>query len=548
MLNKPKFMSPSINMYGNTVIDLNSDTLPFSCIVDGDEAIKYFQIIVSRLEDNSVVFDSGKRELKPLFYPINNRNQNVVFSINLRDYFSKAYVLNTSSEYDPSKTYYEYNTSTKKYVEYTNPIDWSVDYSSLYVISNIPLVLNTNTTYDENRIYYAYDETTKIYSKYTYSSATDWNNKRSSLHTVNFVNSEDAYYWNITFWSTKDNTVLSSGEVFYANSTPETTVYFSYDNKFTDSSGEYLSKYLLSTDKNNPSVLSSRKIYFKAKYTQEDEIHLKRYGWRITDTDNNIVVMDTITQNQIYGVEDDISCECNGFINDTNYLIELYIETQNGYFDIVKDINFKVDYTVKEIDATFEVVALNETSGIMLNWGDVKTTEGVVEGDEVEYAENFPINNTTSIKIPENSKVVFSENANGKDLEIDENSYIVLSFQFDKSYDTKLFEITGLDSDFYTISRTLTYTASDTKLIYTVTKGDITKTIAKAVSMTAEQTGWYVVTLYPLAADNTVDFEVSESIANANGETGLYPEESLFPTAENSDNILYPEFGEWNHV
>ena len=63
MLNKPKFLSPSINMHGNMVIDLNSMELPFSCIVDGDEAITKWQIIISKLDDNSIVFDSGEQEL-----------------------------------------------------------------------------------------------------------------------------------------------------------------------------------------------------------------------------------------------------------------------------------------------------------------------------------------------------------------------------------------------------------------------------------------------------------------------------------------------------
>ena len=296
---------------------------------------------------------------------------------------------------------------------------------------------------------------------------------------------------------------------------------------------------LLSTDKDKIDILSGRKIYFKAQYEQDEAIPLKRYGWRITDTDNNIVITDTIAKNQIYGVEDDISCECNGFINDTNYLIELYIETQNGYFDVVKAINFKVDYTVREIDASFEVVALNDTSGIMLNWGDIKTTEGIVEGKKVQYKENFPVNNTTSIEIPKDSKVVFAGNANGKDLEIDENSYIVLSFQFDKSKNAKLFEITGVDTYLNNISRTLTYTASDMNLNYTVVNGSAYGYASEKLTMTAEQTGWCVVTLYPLTSSNIATFKVFESIAD----TGLYPESDLYPSSE-----TFPDFGEWNQV
>ena len=118
MLNKPKFMSPSINMYGNSVIDLNSATLPFSCIVDGNEAITDFRISISRLKDNVVVYDTGVQKLSTPFFPINNRNQNVVFNVNLTDYFTevsgvkKPIVLNTNSKYDENKTYYIYDEAT----------------------------------------------------------------------------------------------------------------------------------------------------------------------------------------------------------------------------------------------------------------------------------------------------------------------------------------------------------------------------------------------------------------------------------------------------
>ena len=163
MLNKPKFLSPSINMYGNSVIDLNSATLPFSCIVDGNEAVTDFQIVISKLKDNAVVFDTGMQKLNTPFFPINNRNQNVVFSIDLKDY--------------------------------------------------------ANTVSGENK----------------------------------FVNSADAYYWAITFKNSNSGTeVYSVAEVFYANSKPETTIHYSYDNDFTDLS-----------DNIDFSGLQKRKIYFK---------------------------------------------------------------------------------------------------------------------------------------------------------------------------------------------------------------------------------------------------------------------------------------------
>lgn len=456
MLNKPKFMSPSVNMQGNTVVDLNSETIPFSCIVDGNESIVAWQIIISKLEDNSVVFDSGKQILDTPFYPINNRNQNVVFSVNLKDYFASA------------------------------------------------------------------------------------------LYYVNFVNSSTPYYWSITLWGKSGSTVFGAEEVFYANSIPQTTIYYSYDNNFLDDSGNLNSSLVLGDN----TSLSKRKVFLKASFYQREGISLKRYGWRLTDTSNGVVIIDTITQNQIYGVEDYISCECNGLVNKTNYRVELYVETQNGQFGILNNVKFNVDYVVKNIEADFEIEALNNTSGIMLNWGNLRTTEGVVVGGDVSYTVNHPIisydsqgnpNGSVSIEIPNDSSVVFSGTANGKDLDIDEDSYVVLSFQFDKNKNITLFEMSGVDDISNAIIRRLSYTYSDNTLIYTVEKGDIVAHDSVVLSDISGERCWYVVTLYPLFSDNGyyTDLKVVESVA----QNSLFPSDSLYPSEE-----LYPYLGEWDKI
>lgn len=476
-------MSPSINMYGNMVIDLNSETIPFTCVVDGNEAITDWQITVSRVKDNSIVFDSGQQKLDTPFFPINNRNQNVPFSIDLKKYFDKAttYRIPATSTYDSNKVYYN-NSSNEKYV------------------------------YDKN----------------TYSS--DYKN----LYYINFVNSADAYYWNITFVGSANSTSCSAPEVFYANSTPETSIYYSYDNNFDVLNDELK----LSTDSENPTVLDKRKVFLKSTYTQSDNIPLKRYGWRITDITNNNIIIDTISKNQIYGIADDISCEFNGLVNQNTYLAELYIETQNGYFEILQSIEFKVDYVVKDIDADFQIMPLDNTSGIMLNWGNLRTTEGVVVGRDVKYIENFPVENSVSAKIPNDTSIIFESTANGKPLQIDENSYVVLSLQFDKEQDHTLFEMSGTDDYSDIVTRKLVYFAQDRGLRYTVTKGDIIATYIEYLSETIGDVCWYVITLCPLI-DGAVQYKLVESVA----EGGLFLDDDLYP----SDN-LYPNFGQWNKL
>ena len=97
MLNKPKFMKPSTNKEECT-IDLTANEIPFSCIVDGNESIKAWQIVIYDIITNDIVFDTGKITLKSSFYPVDEKNRNVVFSVNLKDYISGGATFKNRSE------------------------------------------------------------------------------------------------------------------------------------------------------------------------------------------------------------------------------------------------------------------------------------------------------------------------------------------------------------------------------------------------------------------------------------------------------------------
>lgn len=87
MLNKPKFMSPSMNIKEWTR-DVNSENLIFSCVPDGNEAIISWQIKIYTLNNNVLVYDTGEissRDNLP-FYPIDEKSRNATFSVNLKDY------------------------------------------------------------------------------------------------------------------------------------------------------------------------------------------------------------------------------------------------------------------------------------------------------------------------------------------------------------------------------------------------------------------------------------------------------------------------------
>lgn len=452
MLNKPKFLKPSINIQGKNVIDLSLNSedklkvanIPFSCIVDGNDVVTAWRIIICRLGDNFCVFDSGKQDT--YFEPIDNHNRNVTFKINLAEYYNDDYLI-----------------------------------------------------------------------------------KDEDTDNILLLNSSEAYYWKIFFWDSSDNTTESHEEIFYANSKPTILIKYSEDGK------EYHNLV-------DGQILNRRSYFFKADYAQSEDIKLKRYGWRITDTINNKVILDTITKNQIYGLSGNMSCEYEGFITNFEYSLELYIETQNGFSEIISTTNFNILYTTKLLFTDFAIEPINRSSGIMLDWGNLKTTEGVNKGTSVEVLSNYPVvdyNNTgkpgtNSLVLPDDSEVVFEGNFNA-DLNISENSYIIISTQLLKNKDCVLLEMNGVDEYSYGIKSELKYEADIKTFTYIIEKedGEYTST-SYILNNIPSGTVWYIITLYPLSEDGLI--KVKE-ITSANA---LYPNNELYPSDD-----LYPYNGEW---
>lgn len=267
MLSRPKFMSPSINTQ-NCVIDASTENVIFSCIVDGNESIEKWQIKIYRLKDNVLVYDSGEIDISgDPFYPIDQKNKNVVFSKNIKNF----------------------ETQTDKKDAFKN----------------------------------GYFE----------------------------------YYWTIQFWGSSVNTTTTSTEeVFYANKEPEVNI-----------------KYLIGdsyNDLNANTTIYSKGCSFKATYKQDNNVQLKKYGWRLTDATANHIISDTISKNNIYGTSDNIVFYYDGFLSGGQYSIELFIENQNGYSLTTQPTNFTVDYDDNNmsVDYCFEAQVLENEPAVMLGW------------------------------------------------------------------------------------------------------------------------------------------------------------------------------------
>lgn len=443
VLNKPKFMKPSTNKEECT-IDLTANEIPFSCIVDGNESVTDWQIVIYDIVTNGVVFDSDKITLESSFYPVDEKNRNVVFMVDLKDY------------------------------------------------------LTDNTT---------------------------------------FVNRSEAYYWTITLWGSSGGTTTSYQEVFYANKTPDISFLYKYQ---TDEDYSSLS---------DGDTLTSRSCTFKATYEQENGVQLKRYGWKITDTDNGQIFIDTITKNQIYGSVDNIICNYDGFLNNGNYSVELFIETQNNKKVTLPPLCFSVSYISTFLSNDIRIETLSNEPAIMLDWNKAVVIAGVLKDEknnivninDTTFKTNYPVENHCSIEIPNKFKVVYDYDSSAS-FDINEDSYISFSTQLLSGAETTLFFAEGYDDMGNELKRKLSY--SNGEFRYDVHgQNGVVKSVIYTVTNRPSEYVWYNIFMSPLIELDDGDYTVELNVFEGKVLNCIYPSENLYPKDD-----FYPTFGNWDNL
>lgn len=455
MLNKPKFMKPSTNKEECT-IDLNAEEIPFSCIVDGNESITKWQIKIYDITNDEEVFKTEEVTLEPSFYPVDEKNRNVEFLVNLYKHIPKG-----------------------------------------------------NTT---------------------------------------LVNRPEAYYWTITLWGKSGYSTTSYQEVFYANATPE--IGFSYIYQ-TGEGG---------TLNSEGNVLTSKSCTFKATCEEIDGVQLKRYGWRIKDTDSKQVLVDTITKNQIYGSSDNIICKYDGFLNGGNYSVELFIETQNNAKITTDPIHFSVSYSSTFLSNDFKVETLKNEPAIMLDWTEAVVISGILNDAEnnvvsisdTTFKKEYPVKSHCSIEIPDKFKVVYDYGAS-TGLDIDKDSYISLSTQLlsRKNEVDILFFAEGYDDIEHELKRQLSYSNSEGVFRYDVVGKDGVSKYAthNAINKPSEYV-WYNIFMSPMIETGDGDYIVRLNIFESRVINCIYPSISLYPMAKTAwtevgSEDFYPILGNW---
>lgn len=391
-----------------------------------------------------------------------------------------------------------------------------------------------------------YAETDNLFDKDGYWYPINKDNK-NNIFTVSYSgwnsageqfvkNRLEPYYWTVKVAGVSGTEVTSCESVFYANSTPDITIKFSKDQNIYD-------------DLEQDTILDSKSCTFKATYVQAEGVPLKRYGWRITDFNTKQILVDTITQNQIYGTSGNILCTYDGFINEGKYSVELFVETQNGFCITTEPINFSVEYETIFLTTDFKASTLKNEPFIMLDWENVVAVGGIANG-EYSISNNYPIQGASSAKIEDSSSISYTTDANTY-LDIDENCYVVLSTQLPSSRNGIVFEMTGVDESGNDISRTLVYDSG--KFTYTVSTSGSSLTDEHSVLNIPNEYTWYIIQMSPCLTQETGEQYVSLFVTESITENRPYPqaensENVFYPQAEDSEGAFYPSIGTWNNL
>lgn len=363
-----------------------------------------------------------------------------------------------------------------------------------------------------------------------------------------FVNRSEPYYWTIEFWNKSDSekekeqlpsgatdyvaTTKSCEEAFYANSIPEISLYYKSksDNEYT----------LFSIDGTDDIIFNQSSYEFKATYKQEEDIALKRYGWRVTDIKSGQVLHDTITNNQVYGTSENILLSYEGLLNNGSYYLELYIETQNNIAFTMTFQPFSVSYPTTFLTNDFETEFLPKEAAVINSWEDAKTIEGGTNFESVSCVSCYPIveKDTMSINIRDGERITYDYGSTAN-MDIGEDTYIVLSMQLLGKEDTTLFLAEGIDDSGNIITRRLSF--EDGQFCYTINcsgRYELSAYHTPSEGYEPCEYVWYTITMAPYSGESLLSVVESKTI------NGLYPSDNLYPSDENI-SPLYPSFGEW---
>ena len=177
-------------------------------------------------------------------------------------------------------------------------------------------------------------------------------------------------------------------------------------------------------------ILPEKKAMFEGYYSQEQYVPISYFRWILYKMQTNSDEVDEIIEDTGMIPSVDFKFFYDGFLNDENYAIQLFVQTLDNVEAHTGLIKFKASY----IGYTIENMVNSQNSpiehGIIVEWSNLRLIQGRVDG-EYEYLDDVPKENHTAGRLKKDAVLTFDTDK-GKPLSLDFDSNQVLSIRFDE--------------------------------------------------------------------------------------------------------------------
>lgn len=189
---------------------------------------------------------------------------------------------------------------------------------------------------------------------------------------ANTMQNNNNYKWTITsYWS--GGSIQSYENVFYTYATPTLTI------------------------NSVPATLAQNSYTFTATYSQAQNVGVEKFGWILTNVNTQEVLVDTITQNNIYS--SDIQLYYDGFFTNNTYEIMCQCWASNGVVVSTDYTQFTVSYDVESMAGVVIATQQND-SGIFLEWPELSSIVGTyVAGSGAASSPSYYYNSTVQSQV-----------------------------------------------------------------------------------------------------------------------------------------------------
>lgn len=194
---------------------------------------------------------------------------------------------------------------------------------------------------------------------------------------------------------------------------------------------------------NFPNPITNKSYSFSANISQAQSVGVERFGWEIKNISTGEDIVNTITNNNIYS--SDVQVSYDGFLNGNNYEIRVQCWFTDGTTVLTDFEEFSVSYEVVTVDSSISLTQTND-SGINVIWSNLYSISGIPSNQNYSFVisqqwEEYFNNNYLSLK--SGNSIVYNK-INSSDINIPTTVSHILFFN--NITNSSIYKASGFDS------------------------------------------------------------------------------------------------------